>query len=383
LKSSQHIVIVAAVLLESVFQLSAQRAVDSAGIRLPRHYFNTVINLDGYRKPEKDLDTVNRISRRLQTYGVRQFAISFYTPLMTNVDEDPQTHVTSNSHLLLTGNIIALRPTFAGIPDHRLMKTGLGLRYIYNTGRKGVWFFDVAPFLTRDASYPSRPYLRLAAAFIYSHNVSDRFNWRLGLTKSFMWGNRFYLPFAGIRFGRLDRVNLSIQIPRCVQLSVPLNMWIISIYTRPQGGMYNFANSDSLYFRSDARTFHFTRYELNTGFRVDGLITSWFNFYVAAGISSRNNITFYSENANPARRKAPYNTYFYARRVDPGLFINLGFVFRFGKTRTYLNDVNLYDAMDVGNTNDGNRKSNIPLTPRQQSALNLKGIEDLVDYNDL
>jgi hypothetical protein len=356
---------------------------DSVGLKLPRHYFNTVIALDSYRKPEKNLDTANAISRRLQTYGIRQFYLSFYTPLATTTDEDPHTHVISNSHLLLTGNYIVLRPEFAGISDHRLVKTGLGLRYIYNTGKKGVWFFDASPFITRDASSRSRPYFRLAATAIYSHNVSARFNWRLGITKSFMWGNRYYLPFIGLRIGRLDKVNLSIQLPRSIQLSIPVNMWIISLYVRPQGGMYNFANNDSLYFRKQVSTFHFTRYEVNTGLRIDGLITSYFNFYAALGLSTKNNITFYSETANPSKRKVPYHTYFYSRKADPGLFFNLGLVFRLGKTRTYLNDLNVYDAMDLNNANDGNRNANIPITPRKQSVLNLKGIEDLVDYNDL
>lgn len=361
-----------------------QPAFDSLGVKLPRHYFNTVVIVDGYSKPDKKIDTNNLISKRLKSYGVKQFYLSFYTPILTHVEEDAVTHVLSNSHLLLTGNLISLKPVFGGLPVHRLTKFGLGVRYIYNTGKKGVWFFDVSPFLTRDATYASKPYLRLASTFIYSHNVNEKFNWRLGVTKSFMWGNRFYLPFIGLRIGKLDKVNLSIQFPRNIQLNFPLSpMWLLSVYTRPQGGMYNYANSDSLYFRRNARTFHFTRAELNTGFRIDGRITSNFNFYFATGISSKNNITFYSETANPAKRKIPYYSYFYAKNIAPSLFFNLGVVFRFGKTRTYLNNRNIYDAIDLNNTLDGNRSNQIPITPKKQSALNLKGIEDLVDYNDL
>ncbi|MGZ4089949.1 MAG: hypothetical protein ACXVNO_04460, partial [Bacteroidia bacterium] len=69
----------------------------------------------------------------------------------------------------------------------------------------------------------SQPYFRLASTIVYSYNKSDRFNWRIGVTKSFMWGNRNYLPFIGLRFGRLDKTNLSIQFPRNISVNIPVN----------------------------------------------------------------------------------------------------------------------------------------------------------------
>lgn len=251
----------------------AQESFDSLKLKLPKHYFKTVIVVDAYRKPNQSItDTLDFLSKKLKSYGVNQFIFSLTTPLATF--EHPVYDSTSphkNTHLLLTANYMLLQPTFNGIPTHNLVKAGIGIRMIVNSGKKGVWFIDAAPFVTKDVSYSSsKPYYRMASTIVYSHNKSTRFNWRIGITKSFMWGNRNYLPFIGLRFGRLDRTNLSIQFPRSISLNIPVNpKFTISFYTKPQGGMFNFSNHDSLYYIGSARTFHFTRYEINTGFRAD------------------------------------------------------------------------------------------------------------------
>lgn len=364
-------------------RISSQSSYDSLHVKTPKHYFNTVIVLDGYRKPNREFnDTSTYLSKRLKSYGVKQFSASFHIPLAT-IERTNKDSSIRNTHILLTGNFMSLRPVFDGLEQHNLVKFGMGLRFIYNTGKKGVWFIDASPFMTRDVSYTSKPYYRLASTIVYSHNASDRFNWRLGVTKSFLWGNRFYLPFIGIRVGRLDKVNLSIQFPRSINLNIPFgNKVIFSLYTRPQGGMFNFSNRDSLYYKNADATFHFTRYELNTGFRFDFRMGSHFSFYLSSGISSRNNITFYSDKANS--RGGFYKTYFYSKNVRPTLFFNLGLVLKFGKTRSYYNNRNIYDAIDLNNTNSKNNGNlQVPLAPKKKkSDLNLKSVQDLVDYND-
>ena len=364
-------------------EIKAQSTSDSLKIKLPRHYFNTVIVVDAYRKPEKTFkDTSDVLSKHLKSYGIKQFSLAFHVPLFTK--EKSHFSIIKNTHLLLTGNFLSLRPVFDGLSQHNLIKFGVGLRYIYNNGRKGVWFVDVSPFVTRDIAYPSsKPYYRMASTIIYSHNVNEKFNWRLGATKSFMWGNRLYLPFVGLRVGRLDKVNLSLQFPRSLSLNVPIGSKLIfSLYTRPQGGMFNFSNADSLYFNRNSETFHFTRYEINSGLRFDVRLSSHFNFYIASGISSRNNITFYSDNANK-RKASYYNKYFYSKNVAPTLYFNFGLVLKFGKARSFYNNKNMYDAIDLNNTNGlDNGNAQIPLAPIRKSDFNLKSVEDLVDYND-
>jgi hypothetical protein len=135
-------------------------------------------------------------------------------------------------------------------------------------------------------------------------------------------------------------------------------------------------------------TFHFTRYEINTGLRADIRIKNWFSFYLASGISTKNNITFYSEHANAKRPRLPYNTYFYSQTLPSTLFLNFGLTFKFGRTKSFYNNKNIYDAIDLNNTigvgdenvTDGN--SQIPIAPKKKSDLNLKSVQDLIDYND-
>jgi hypothetical protein len=361
---------------------------DSINPKLPKHYFSTMILLDAYRKPERVLSNSNhRLAPRLNSYGIKQGAVAFYTPLYTS-GETGTDLVTSNTHLLLTGNYLSLRPQFTGLSkEHNLVKAGVGMRFIYNTGRKAVWFIDVSPFVTRDVTYNSRAYYRMASSIIYSYNVSERFNWRVGLTKSFLWGNRYYLPFVGIRIGPLDKVHFSLQFPRSIQLNIPAGRsLILSIYSRPQGGMFIFSNADSLYFRGTEATFHFTRYEVNTGLRVDVRATRFFSFYLATGLSTGNNITFYSEAANPRKRSGPYRTYFYASKVPPSGFLNLGLVFSFGKTRSFYKDRNIYDAIDLNRQGNGidNGNTQIPLPGKSiPKDLNLESIRDLVEESEL
>lgn len=363
---------------------SSQGSYDSLRPKRAKHYFNTLISLDSYRKPNRTFtDTSTYLAKRLKSYGIRQAYLTFQIPLAT-IERVGKDSSIQNSHFLLTGNFLSLRPTFDGLEDHNLVKFGVGLRYIYNSGKKGVWFVDVSPFVTRDNTFPSKAFYRMASTIVYSHNSTASFNWRIGLTKSFLWGNRLYLPFVGLRIGRLDKLNLSIQFPRSVHLSMPLSPKVIfSLYSRPQGGLFLFSNRDSLYYKTSTETFQFSRYELNSGFRFDFRFGSHVALYIASGISSRNTITFYSESAN-ARRVGYYSTYFFSKKVRPTLFFNLGLVLKFGKTRSYYNNKSIYDAIDLNNTNGPNNGNlQIPLSPeKKKSDFNLKSVEDLVDYND-
>jgi hypothetical protein len=359
-----------------------QGAFDSLQGKMPRHYFRTVIGLDLYRKPEVSLDTSSKIGRKLGSFGMRQVYLSFSTPLVTKVFTGTDSSI-KNTHLLLTGNFFSLRPVFGSLDrQHRLTRNSIGIRYIYNTGKKTVWFIDVSPFVTRDATYRSRGVLRMASTLLCSVNESPTFNWRFGITKSFIWGNRYYLPFIGLRVGRLDRVHFSLQFPRSLNLTIPAGPQLVfSLYSRPQGGVFYFSNQDSLYFRSGERGFHFTRYEICTGLRADVRLGDHFAFYISSGISSANNLFFFGNEANKAQRVSRYLSYFYRASLPGTLFINAGVVLTFGRTRSYFNDRNLYDATDLNAMVDNTGNPQLPLRPRKlRSDYNLESIEDLVEY---
>src|SRR5687768_4837964 len=82
---------------------SGQSSFDSLNLKMPKHYFNTVIVADFYNKPAARLDTQEKVSRKIRDFGVRQVYLSFYTPLQTRVWTGPDSAL-KNSHLLLTGN---------------------------------------------------------------------------------------------------------------------------------------------------------------------------------------------------------------------------------------------------------------------------------------
>jgi len=366
-------------------KMHGQASFDSTKVKLPKHYFQSQIQLDSYRKPSQDLNATSRVGSKLGSYGFRQGNLSILVPVFTRdwqgVGENK--NIQANEHVLITGLIHTFRPQFSGINDHRLRKSGVGIRYIRNSGKKAVWFVEVAPFVTRDITYKSDAYLRMSSTLIYSHNARDWFNFRLGLTKSFAWGNRLYLPFVGIRVGRLDKLNMSIQFPRQITINLPLgSRWLIALYSKPQGGMYNFSNYDTLYFNAQTTTFHFTRYELNTGLRADFRGKS-IHFFLASGFCTRNNLTFYSDQKN--KGSAPYRIYFYTANPSVSIYTELGMVFKFGKARSIYNNKNLYDAVDLNGSNGaGDQNAQIPMPAKlRANEKNLESIRDLVEYDDL
>ncbi|MFO0355640.1 MAG: hypothetical protein ACK50A_01705 [Sphingobacteriaceae bacterium] len=392
--SSIVLMYIGTILLFNV-KIKAQSTYDSLKIKQPKHYFKTLIFVDSYNKANQNLsDTVKNkfLNDRLKTYGLKQFNLGFYTPIYTHLETNADTSIYANSHYLLTGNFLTLQPTFNGLQQHTLMKFGLGLRIIHNTGKKGVWFIDISPFVTKDITFDENiKYWRLANSFIYSHNFSDRFNMRVGLTKSFLWGNRNYLPYLGFRIGRLDRVHFSLQFPKNMSLNIPMgDHFRLSIFSKPQGGMYLFSNKDSVYYFNDsAKYFHFTHYEILSGLRLDVVFNKNIAAYISFGSSTRNNITFYSQSANADRPKLPYKRYFYEQNLKTVGFFNFGLVWRFGKTKSFYNIRNLYDAYDlnktngVGDVNLGPGNIDIPVKQSiKRSNLNLADVQDLIDAND-
>jgi hypothetical protein len=155
---------------------------------------------------------------------------------------------------------------------------------------------------------------------------------------------------------------------------------IFSLFSRAQGGMYIFSNTDSLYLRQTENAFHLTRYEVISGLRADVRIKRVVSLYASFGVSSKNDLTFYSENSNAGQQAAPYYVYFYEGETRPTYFINVGISVRFGRTRSSYNDKNILDAIDL-NTDKG---PDVQISPaaREQSKINMKSVEDLIEYTD-
>lgn len=331
---------------------------DTLAIKTPKHYFHTILLWDYYQKPEVTLEPVDYVHQKLKSYQIKQSTIAFNIPIYTKDTWRKDSSMASVSWLF-TGYFLSYNPSFSGLQDkHILMKNGLGIRFIYNDGRKSIVFVDVSPFSTRDRGYKETDVVRIASVLLWNYSVSSKFSFRLGLTKSFMWGNRYYLPYIGFRIGSLDKVNFSFQFPRIVSLNIPINRTFqMSLFTKPQGGVFSISNKDTLYaaFLDKNQVVYLGRYEFLGGLRVDIKPLKWLSIYIAAGSSINNYLALYSLQFNK-RRRFEYLPFF---RDEQGKtpFFNFGVVGYIGKTKSYYQRntidemVYLNNEMGVGDNN--------------------------------
>lgn len=362
---------------------------DSLKVAKPaKHYFKTTFYLDYYGTGKKELNELTFESKKLKSYQVNQFVFGFNAPVFTKDFYKNDSTQISNFHLLVTGSYSSVTPLFGGFTaQHHLSKTSLGIRAIYNTGKKSVFFVEFSPFMTQDNGYSYTQTYRLATSAIYNCTVNKYFSFRLGYTRSYALGNRYHLPYIGFRVGKLDGVNFSLQFPRSISFNIPMGKYVkTSLYTKPQGGVYSFANTDSIYYLNKDKNLNYGRREFLTGLRIDVLPSPYFNFYINSGFITQNNISLYSETFNK-NNKGLYNE-FYAEKIKNSLFINAGLVFKFGKTKSIYNNYNLYDAHDLNTTIDGGDNNvntgNSGIPVKQSIIKNIKpnDVQDLIDVQD-
>lgn len=353
--------------------------------KLPKHYFKTSFNLDFYSTGKRNLNEENFYSKKLKNYQVSQFAFGFNTPLFTKDFYKKDSTQISNFHLLLAGSYVSLTPRFEGISNHRLVKTTVGVRAIYNTGKRSIFYAEFAPFVTKDNGYRYTRQSRFATTLLYDCVVNNYFSFRVGYTRSFILGNRYHLLYLGIRVGKLDGINFSVQFPRSITFNVPIGRYVkTSLYTKPLGGVYTFANTDTLYYLSNDKKINFGRYEFLGGLRVDVLPSKVFNFYLSAGFTTQNYIGFYSETFNRGN-KGGYNS-FYKEKIDNSVYVNFGLVFKFGKVKSIYNNYNLYEMQDLNNKDADNiNRGNSQIPARERKVRNVKPdeVQDLIDVSDL
>lgn len=370
-------------------KLSAFNSHDSLKVnKPPRHYFNSTIYLDGYATGKRTLNQNNLIGQKLKTYQVSQLVLGFSFPVATKDFYNKDSTRISNIHLLVAGSHMAINPYFEGISNHQLSKTAMNFRGIYNNGKKSIFFVEFSPFVTRDNGYSYTRTYRLATTLLYNCSVNDYFSFRVGITRSFLWGNRNTLPYIGIRVGKLDKVNFSIQFPRSITFNVPIGKYIrTSLYTKPQGGLYSFANTDSIPGFGIDKKLYFGRYEFLSGLRLDILPSKYFNFYFSSGLTTQNFIGIVGHSSVKNKYGILKNSY--TERINGTMFFNFGLVVRFGKTKSIYNNQQLYNTMDLNNSidpGDNNIKTgngNIPLPDKKIKSLKPTDVTDLIETQDL
>lgn len=376
------------ILLSFVLMYTGLSAFNNDSLKMAkpaRHYFKTTVYSDFYGSGNRSLSGKTFVSEKLKTYRANQFTLGFHAPVFTQDFYRKDSTRISNLHLLLTGSYAAMSPQFEGITrQHTLSKMSIGLRAIYNTGRKSIFYVELTPFTTQDVGFRYTQKYRFATTVLYNCTVNPYFSFRLGFTRSFIFGNRNRLPYIGIRVGRMDGVNLSVQFPRSINFNVPIGKYVkTSLYTKPLGGLYSFANVDSLYYLNNDRSINFGRYEFIGGLRIDVLPVNLFNFYVSAGITTQNYIGFYSETFN--RRRQGTLAPFYKEKIENSLYLNFGFAFKFGRVKSIYNNYNLYDAQDLNNKdadNISNGNSQIPARYKKPKSAKPSDVQDLIDTQD-
>lgn len=385
---------------------------DSSGkkVKIPKHYFATTFYLDMYSVGEsklitKDLTQEQKdLAEKLGKYKYSQNIGGFYFPFKTTEKVHADGRV-SNWHWLGTANYMVARPRFTGISDHNLTKLSLGVRAIYNSGKKGIWFIDMAPFVSGDQGKEGTYATRWGTTVLYDRMVSPKFSFRVGYTRTFILGNRFHLPYLGVRFGRLDRTYFSMQFPRGMTFSTPIGSKMrLNIFTRPTGSLLTMANNDSLYNgltnknRLDS-TIVFGRYDGLFGLRLEYKPNRHLSFFAELGKSNIRAVGLFSRqynkpNGDPIKENVQVYKSFFTSPLRGAGFISLGLTVRIGKTRSVYNNYNMYEVFNTntsvapGDNNHDIGSGDIPnevklKKKKEQAAVQTLDVHDLIETQDL
>lgn len=369
------------------YRLKSQREV--------RNYIRPTLSFSIFNSNYRSVrGSIPALDARMGNYKYFQSSLSFYTPLWTRTKfRGADSAEVRTFHLLLTLNTLTDRPQFDGLQkQHELYKLAIGVRGIWTWKSRCVFFADITPLVTGDKyNDQATSRLRMGSTFVFNYMVSPQFSFRLGLTKTFLYGNKFFLPMIGLRIGRLDGpVYLQIQFPRHASLTIqPSPKVSLQFFSRVYGGLYNISNEDSLYIGNDS-VIQFGHLGVANGFRVDIRTGPNFNFFFGGGLATRNYIWLYSYEYNQANELNPLAPFYNARPAST-LFIQAGVTFRFGKAKRSQGNYLMYDVFDLNNQMDPGDNNNNPgngdirkaAKASEMERVQYKDVEDLVDETDL
>lgn len=363
--------------------------------RQVRNYIRPCLSFSVYATGSRPIQgNVPILNQRLKEYSFVQSGLSFYTPLYTRTRFVGKDSTQTNTfHLLFTMNALTDRPVFLGLEkQHELYKISVGLRGIWAFKSNCILFADVSPFVTGDKyNEQATKRVRMGTTFVMNFMVSPKFSFRVGATKSFLFGNRHYLPMLGFRIGKLDgKCYFQAQFPRHTQLVIqPSPKFSINIYSRAYGGLYNLSNGDSIYLGNDS-VIQFGQLGVANGIRFDFRPGPNFSCFISGGLDMQNRFWFYSYEFNQLNGQGPL-TPFYKGRPDGTIFLNAGIAIRFGKSKRSQGNYLMYDVFDLNNTMDPGDNNNNPgngdirraAEEREMKNVQYKDVEDLVDEADL
>lgn len=357
-----------------------QDSLKKSNLKVPKHYIKPCLYISWYGIPDRSLTPrVDSLPIDGRYYQFSQRNIGLNTPVYTRTWVENDSSKIQSFQAIATINFTKERIESSILNEPRTFRrSSIALKTIYSDGGKNSYFLAVAPFSSFDQYTKARNAKRLAMVFIYNRTVNEKFSYRLGFMRTFVFGKKLALPIVGFRFGRLDGVNFNIQLLRNMSLNVPIGKHFhYSIFTKPMGSAYSFRNDFNTGFLNKGTTVELRRWELLTGMTLTYRANSNFSLFVSTGIS-RGYVSFAESSKRILIKRDSYQEY----NLKSGGFLNIGLNFYFGKSKQINGNYAMYDALDLNNTY-GNDDNNINLgnsqIPAQNKAMQVKNLQ----YNDV
>lgn len=358
--------------LYSTVIAAAQEQRDKGEIK---RFIRPNVYLNFYRTPQS-----NNTRNPAREYGFRQVCLGGYLPVFANSWYNADGISISSFHLLAQANFITSKPYIAALKDnqHVLYKLSAGLTAIYATGNKNIWYMSAQPFISQDKYTIENPTWRMAGVLLFNRTVSTKFSYRLGLMRTYVFGEnvRNNLPVIGFRVGRLDKIHLNMYLVRNISVNFPIGKktWL-EAFIKPVGGLYLFSNSDSLF--TSKGPVQFGRYELINGINITYRPNTSVTLFISTGISYGKKVFLRDGKSNEQ----------YNFRAAPSIFINGGINVALGKSKSVQNNMEMYDVFSMQNTWSGNNLNGAANTniPNSTSNTEIEKINKIkyMDVRDL
>jgi hypothetical protein len=372
-----------------LFAANANDSLVKNNISVPKHYLKTCLYINWYGMPDREITPrIDSLPIDGRYYQLRQRNIGLNVPLYTSTRLSNDSSKIESFQLIGTLNATKERIESSFLNEPRTFRrTSLAFKGIYSDGGKNSYFIAIAPFSSFDEYTKLKNGKRLAAVFIYNRTVSQKFSYRLGFMRTFVFGKKLALPIIGFRIGKLDGVNFNLQLLRNMSLNVPIGKHFnYSLYTRPIGSAYSFKNDFNTGFLNKGTTVEMRRWELLTGMTLSYRANSNFSVFISTGVS-QGYVSFAESNRKLVIKRDSYQEY----KLSRGGFLNFGMSFYFGKSKQINGNYTMYDVLDLNNTY-GNDDNNLQLSndqiPKQNKAMQVKNLQfndvkDLMSESDI
>ena len=378
-------------ILFSILLYSTQargQAGDSLKIKEVKRYMRPCFYFNYFVTPE-------RRARKADHYSFSQTNFGFYLPVFTKTKYNADSVTMKTINLLGIVDYTSYKPNFESLhQQYNIGRLSVGIRLFYTDGKKGIWYFGLAPFVSQETKLYGNPHIRFTGAIIYNRTVSKYFAYRFGIAQSYNLGTLLPLPVVGVRIGAVDGINLVIQIPRNIILTFPMgNKFSGSVFIRAMGGVYNISTQDSLQANQGASQGNYLasgtfaqlkRLETLQGVQINYRPSSNFSMYVALGFADKRFISFTEQN-NDYKYREP----FYKEKIPASLFLNVGLSIHLGKAKKVYNNILMYDMFDMntiktaGDNGSGPYNNDVPVSPQRSKLetirkIKYKDVEDLI-----